>query len=235
MVCVTRFNPSCNGPLHLGHIYTLTINERYAHERSGAFYVRWDDLPFEDMRRESDLDMIARIRDGMREDIEWLGFKVDGWYSELEMMPQVETVWRHYHYEPAPYLSRPIHPAYVHQPKGWLSYPYQPLLSAERAVFDGLMGCTHLIRGEELATDLSLHCHYCDLFHIAKPEFIFLPRLMSAAGDISKTNGGYTIAGLRGAGYTPDAVHDLLARASLIAPFNGWDLGNLKPQPRVTL
>ena len=29
---VTRFNPSCNGPLHVGHIMTLLVNEQFAHQ-----------------------------------------------------------------------------------------------------------------------------------------------------------------------------------------------------------
>ena len=40
---ITRFNPSTNGGLHLGHIYALLVNERFAHDRDGMFYVRFDD------------------------------------------------------------------------------------------------------------------------------------------------------------------------------------------------
>ena len=235
MVCVTRFNPSCNGALHLGHAYTLLVNERFAHERGGQFYVRFDDMPYKDMHRESDPARIARIRDGMRRDIEWLGAEVDGWYSEAEMKPQVEEVWRQHGFTPPPYDSQTVHSIYVHQPTNWLSYPYQPVISADRAVLEGIMGTTHMIRGEELATDLSLHCWFCERFGYPVPLFYFLPRLQGVRGDISKTSGGYTLAGLRNDGYTPGEVRRLLTEGSLVNPYNGWGLENLKPQPRVAL
>ena len=99
---------------------------------------------------------------------------------------------------------------------------------------DHLLGVTHLIRGEELATETSLYCYYCDCLELPWPTFIYLPRLQGPRGDISKTNGGHTIAGLRAAGKAPQEVLALLAEACLYWRYGAWDLDNLRPEPRLT-
>ena len=39
----TRLNPTLNGTVHLGHLFTLLVNEYYAHSRNGKFFIRFDD------------------------------------------------------------------------------------------------------------------------------------------------------------------------------------------------
>ena len=39
----TRFNPTPNGALHLGHVYNILFNEQFAHNNGGKFYVRFED------------------------------------------------------------------------------------------------------------------------------------------------------------------------------------------------
>ena len=39
----TRWNPTINGALHVGHLYSMLVNERFAHEQGGKFCVRFDD------------------------------------------------------------------------------------------------------------------------------------------------------------------------------------------------
>jgi len=117
----------------------------------------------------------------------------------------------------------------------YIPYPYAPQQIAERVVMDHMIGVTHLIRGEDFVTEYSLYRYFCYLFDYKPPEFIFLPRLMSATGDISKTNGGYTLAELRGMGYTAKDVKSILENAVLYYPNNGWELYNLRSNPRINL
>jgi hypothetical protein len=58
---------------------------------------------------------------------------------------------------------------------------------------------------------------------------------MGSKGEISKTHGGYTIAEMRGNGYSASDIISLLAKACLAFPAMGWELHNLKPDPRVNL
>jgi len=232
MVCVTRFNPTTTGALHLGHVYTILVNEWYAREYGGQFLVRFDDTWVLERFSQANRDRVAAQ---MRADIEWLGIEVDGWFSQAEMMPTVHDVWRKHGFDPPPYEDPVEVPIFVSHGKQWIGYPYQPLLAAERAVFDDMMGVTHLIRGEELAPDMALQCWFHDLFGLPKPHFIFLPRLKGSRGDICKTFGGYTVAELRADGWPSDEVRYLLARGCLAAIGNGWALQNLVPEPRVAL
>lgn len=236
MTCTTRFNPTCNGGLHLGHIYTLLVNERFARARGGRFLVRFDDVavPNADPYRTADLDLIDRVRAEQRRDIEWLGIKVDDWYSDRDFQPVVEEVWREHNFVRPGYLIEP--PArYVHMPSSWIAYPYQPWYTAMRSIIDGELGVTDLIRGEELAPDASLQCWFSDLFGYPRPRFYFLPRLQAGGGDVSKTVGGYKVAELRANGMTAEQVIWTLRNACLAVPHFDFDFDNLKPRPVLTL
>lgn len=66
---VTRFAPSPNGPLHLGHAYAAVVAHDLARERDGRFVVRIEDLDRERARN----TLIAEIR----ADLAWLGLTWD--------------------------------------------------------------------------------------------------------------------------------------------------------------
>ncbi len=232
MEVVTRFNPTCNGGLHLGHIYTLLINERYAHARGGRFIVRFDDtaVPNADPYRTSDVELIDRIRAEQKRDIEWLGIPVDEWVSDRDFLPTVERVWKEHGFVRPEYLIE--YPAqYVHMPPSWSAFPYQPWYTSMRAVIDGELKVTNLIRGEEIAFDGALQSWFMHIFGYPRPRFHYLPRVQGAGGDISKTVGGYKVAEYRANGITADQVHWLLRRACLAIPHFEWDFENLKPRP----
>ena len=67
---VTRFAPSPNGPLHVGHAYSALFAARYARERGGRFLLRIEDIDFTRTREE-------HVR-GIIEDLRWLGIEWDG-------------------------------------------------------------------------------------------------------------------------------------------------------------
>ena len=62
---VTRFAPSPNGRLHLGHAYSALFAQRFARARGGRFLLRMEDIDVTRARPE--------FVDGIFEDLRWLG------------------------------------------------------------------------------------------------------------------------------------------------------------------
>ncbi len=66
---VTRFAPSPNGMLHLGHAYSAIVAHDLAMERGGKFLLRIEDIDGARSRPE--------LADEFRRDLEWLGLEWD--------------------------------------------------------------------------------------------------------------------------------------------------------------
>jgi len=66
----TRFAPSPNGPLHLGHAYAALVAHDTARARGGTFALRIEDIDGERSRPE--------FVDEFLRDLEWLGLEWDG-------------------------------------------------------------------------------------------------------------------------------------------------------------
>ena len=66
----TRFAPSPNGPLHLGHAYAAIVAHDLARSRGGEFLLRIEDIDGTRSRTELVPEMLA--------DLEWLGLEWDG-------------------------------------------------------------------------------------------------------------------------------------------------------------
>ncbi len=64
---VTRFAPSPNGPLHLGHAYSAIVAHDLARERGGRFLLRIEDIDGARSRPE--------LADEFRADLAWLGLE----------------------------------------------------------------------------------------------------------------------------------------------------------------
>lgn len=231
---ITRWNPSANGALHLGHIYSLLVNKHFAHDSGGKFHVRFDDTSQAitiEMEHPERTDEIIKHQ---IEDIKWLGINVDSWQKQSDILEEA-----HEKMQPRYAILQDPYPHYLPTSikfgNNWIPYPYTPFQTAERVVMDKMLGITHIIRGEEFLTEYSLYCYFCEIFDYPKPEFIFLPRLHSKCGDISKTNGGYKIAELRANGYTPKEIIHLLEVACLNWYGNGWSIYNLKQNPRLEI
>ena len=73
---VTRFAPSPNGPLHLGHAYSAVLAHDLARNAGGRFLLRIEDIDGPRSRPE--------LTDAFRRDLEWLGL-------EWEEMPAQST------------------------------------------------------------------------------------------------------------------------------------------------
>ncbi len=63
----TRFAPSPNGPLHLGHAYSAIVSHDLAQEAGGRFLLRIEDIDGARSRSE--------LADEFRRDLEWLGLE----------------------------------------------------------------------------------------------------------------------------------------------------------------
>ena len=66
---VTRFAPSPNGPLHLGHAFSAIVAHDLARARGGRFLLRIEDIDGARSRPE--------LADAFRRDLEWLGLAWD--------------------------------------------------------------------------------------------------------------------------------------------------------------
>src|SRR4029078_5304206 len=64
---VTRFAPSPNGPLHLGHAYSAIVAHDLARARGGRFLLRIEDIAGVRSRPE--------LADEFRADLAWLGLE----------------------------------------------------------------------------------------------------------------------------------------------------------------
>lgn len=64
---MTRFAPSPNGPLHLGHAYSAIVAHDLARERGGRFLLRIEDIDGARSRPE--------LADEFRRDLAWLGLE----------------------------------------------------------------------------------------------------------------------------------------------------------------
>jgi glutamyl-Q tRNA(Asp) synthetase len=67
MSTVTRFAPSPNGPLHLGHAYSAVVAAHVARERGGEFLLRIEDIDGPRSR--------PGLADEFRRDLDWLGLE----------------------------------------------------------------------------------------------------------------------------------------------------------------
>lgn len=70
MTVRTRFAPSPNGPLHLGHAYAAIVAHDLARTQRGEFLLRIEDIDGTRSRPE--------LADEFRTDLQWLGLRWDG-------------------------------------------------------------------------------------------------------------------------------------------------------------
>lgn len=237
----TRFNPTVNGPLHIGHLYVIKVNEAMAHDfgHHGKFTMRFDDnQKFYQMMRPA--DEMDRLKIEMRSDVEWAGVKVDAWTSQLSLEQTTKSFLQRFNNGPLkviePFQHRNL-PDIISATI--VPFPYAPVFTAEKVILDTLDYITWLIRGEDLIDEYSLYTYFCDIWDLHNPEHVYLPRLLldhktELIEDItvvSKTAGKNTIREYRLQGWTPKQLIDKLADSCLKKPEMGWNIENIKEQP----
>jgi glutamyl/glutaminyl-tRNA synthetase len=229
----TRFNPTANGRLHLGHLYLVLLNYHTARDSGGKFVVRFDDdqrIWLERLGRPVVNGYCSFIRD----DLEWMGIEPDLYSSEADerernegfiagRLPLLE------HGEdigfPAPTIKSCDRP-----------YPYVPYLTAVKVVQDYREGCDTIIRGEDLVSEFALYCYFCRTLGLPRPKFLYVPKLIHKGhdlSDVSKASGNFKIADFRKTGWTPEEVRGLLAESCLVDKWGPWSFDNVKFQPAI--
>lgn len=241
----TRFNPTVNGYLHIGHLLIALVNEHEAHASGGKFTVRLDDNQ-PDWLSHLGYEKVNHYSQAIKEDLEPF-VEVDAWTSQLH--DYHEALW-------SQHTLIPLRPMPVKQSNGkvyspifeyipeWIPepevvmYPYAPHYTIEKAFCDYFDGVNWLIRGVDIVTEYALYEYVCEMHDLPRVRQTFIPRLKRLVGDIalqlSKTNGGSTIRSLVKK-HGEDGVIDALRSACLIDPGGDFAIENLMPEPVIIL
>ena len=231
----TRFEPTASGPLHLGHLYLILVNQHEARESGGRFVFRVDDNSPEWVWRVGQARMQEYI-DGYRRDLEWLGIEPDIWLLQSELHDEVVELRRllapDWKAEERVMFTVP----WVPGDDQVVYYPYAPYLTIDRVIMDTYSGVTYLIRGADLLTEHNLYLHLCDRLGLPAPRCVYLPRLKLASGsellgNISKTSGGHSIESYRSQGTSPEYLLESLKLACLKDPGGEWSVSNVRREP----
>ena len=230
----TRFNPTNNGPLHIGHLYTALVNEYEAHRTGGRFIVRLEDNQEYWCWQLGNTAKAYSME--MRQDLEWFGLKVDEWTEQSTMERQAHEAMRALLRGGELHCERKFafHGVNV-QGSGIGYFPYAPYLTAEKVVLDFMQGVNLLIRGVDLISENSLYTYFCDVFGLQFPRMVYLPRLSLPGNaeiqpDVSKTIGGHKIKQYRQK-MTAIELENKLREACLINPGGDWAIENVKANP----
>ncbi len=225
---VSRFNPTSNGPLHIGHIYNTLVIRAECDE----FILRFDDNQryWETRLGKS---VVAQYASGQLNDLLWIGIEptlvsYQSKMGDIVLAKKAKSPhWRavYGHENPPIIVSNPrIDP--------W--GPDFPV-TAEKVILDHHQGVTVVIRGLELLQENALYLYLCGIFGYSQPRMIYIPRLMAQDGqemtNISKTRGDWKIGDLRERGVRPEEILDLLRTSCLVDPHGGWQVSNVKNNP----
>ena len=228
----TRFNPTCDGPLHIGHLYIAYVNEYVAHSTAGKFIFRADDMQAI-WRTRLSKETIENIVADQLHDISWAGLKPDIYASDSNLDDEITTRLKEY---AGSLVVRDMR--WVDNSAEWVGsdavlYPYHAHLTAKKVIADEINTVNCLIRGMDLITESSLYAYFCDLWGIPQPRQVYLPRLITDDGEMSKTKGGHTIRYYRDAGIFPDELKQMLAKACLKDPEAPWAIENVRLDPNL--
>lgn len=225
---VSRFNPTVNGPLHIGHIYNVLVIQALADK----FILRFDDNQFYWLSRLGK-DKVAELAEKQLDSLLWMGIEPqDVTYQSKQEGIVYKAIAKSPHFRGMyTYGERP--PVIVSEPhiEAW-----GPDFSSatEKVILDHAAGVTVAVRGLELLQENALYLYLCGIFGYQAPRMIYIPRLMCHDGelaDISKTQGNYKIDDLRREGASPEQIKDTLRRACLRDPSASWGIENLKGAP----
>lgn len=226
-MATTRFNPTCNGTLHLGHLYMALVNRA----EGDRFILRLDDTS-PHMRDAYGAKMLRRYGEMIAQELQDFGCIPDEVVFQSEVIEQVRTQI-HVNWDHSLIMSAPRTAVFV-----GTTIPYQsyvPLITLEKVLMDYQSGVTDLIRGIEIISEYALYQYFWERY--IQDSFIhhvYLPRLMHADGSemvsISKTTGNFRLSILRRK-YPILKILNLLAKACLIDPSLPWKVENVKPAP----
>jgi glutamyl/glutaminyl-tRNA synthetase len=230
MIYNTRFNPTLNGYLHLGHLYNILVNHAEAQATGGKFHVRFDDNQ-RSWNWRLGKQKIAHYKFETMRDFDWIGIE-PAFISQAENEHMVAELMRtEFGYEADPEdFTAPFGAEVIGMPFEF--YPVADKLTSEKVVMDYLEGVNLVIRGIDLLTEDCLYRYFTRLFRIPQPRMVYIPRLtFDGSGIVSKTEGNYKLKSYRDKGIAAREIIERLALDCQKVPGLGWRLDNIKPSP----
>lgn len=226
----TRFNPTTNGNLHIGHIYLLLVNEYTAHASpNGKFSVRFDNTQKQWIEKLGDQQLV--YANNTIEILDWLNVTVDDYIfqSDPDLEYSVNAILKKKGFKLE--IDYPPYPTHVTPASKDYQYGYTPNFTLEKVVMDYLYGINCLIRGIELMSEFSLYSYFCEALNLPMPLHIYLPRMETSLKGISKTDGGFEVQTFRDRGWTPGLLKEKLRVSCLKNPYGNFDITNIKEHP----
>ena len=189
----TRFNPTLNGPIHLGHLYTSLVNAYEAHTTKGKFILRLDDMQPQWVRKVG--------TDGVKKLSADYVYQLSCFMDIDQVLAQSSLQWASTVGYIPDFLSRlsycsEQYPDWICEPT-LIMFPLNPLLTYQKVVWDFEEGVNWLIRGEELVTEFSLYTYFAELLGYPRVKHSYIPRLRSGEqyelSEVSKTEGTFQL------------------------------------------
>lgn len=222
----TRFCPSLNGSLHLGHLWMAWLNCAWARQEGGRFILRFDDLA-PAFAGEDTSHQEAYAAEG-EELLCRAGIVAD----ETTMLSRYfeegypAQIGGHSQWQRGPSLE------------SWDNVGCSPGLVAARVRADMAEGVTHVIRGEELVPELQLYEFLNHQLGGSRRELYFVPRLrVRINGElttISKTYGNLQLRDLFRLD-KPENWVERVREVGLKDVDKPISLDNLQPDPIISL
>jgi glutamyl/glutaminyl-tRNA synthetase len=235
----TRFNPTADGGLHLGHYFIARINECIAHSSGGKFAVRFDDFQWY-YRRTIGVTAIAAYVEGIQMDLEWLGIHPDSvvYASQEEAAINAEIEYLRMGLHPEGDCmnmssATPIREVFRYADTQSLSdtnfYPFAPYLTVHAVVSDHRLGVNAVVTSFDLLSRYSLYCWFCQVLRFPQVKHVFLPRIANEDGSsMAKSQGSRSIQELRMQGWSRYQIDDVVRKTCLTNPDGEWDISNVK-------
>ena len=225
----TIFNPTANGPLHIGHLYCLLVNLAET-TRDGTCICIFNDI--------SDVFIQKMGYQKMREygkqaqdDLDWMGLSpVYDWMSNYSHLLRQAKTYDMLSLEERCLIKNKAKTI----PRNDQLSPYIAYETAFKTLIHKEYNINLRICACDLITEYHLYCHFCILNNYNIPETWFIPRLISndrELYDISKSSCNHKISDYRSQGYTPKDIIELLKRSCLINTELGFRLNNIKQRP----
>lgn len=233
--------PSPTGKFHIGGLRTTLFNYFFARQNGGKFIVRSEDTDIERSKKE--------FEDNMLEALSWLGIEFDEFYRQSERTDiYVEHIQKliesGFAYEGEdssggegkvirfrnPNIDVTFHDLIL----GDITFNTEelgdfviartiqtPLYHLTVVVDDGLMGVTHVVRGQDHISNTARQILILEACGFTRPQYAHIPLILSeGGGKMSKRDPNvYPVTDYREMGILPDALINFM---SMI----GWNPGD---------
>lgn len=239
---VTRMAPSPTGKFHVGGVRTALFNYLFARQHGGTFIIRSEDTDKERSRSEYEQDMLEVFK--------WLDIEYDAFYrqserTEIYQQHIAQLIEQGHAYEAETSTENPdkkvirfknpnTRITFTDIILGEISFDTTeledfviarnvdtPLYHLTVVVDDGLMGVTHIIRGQEHVNNTARQILILEALGFARPEYAHLPLIMSPRGGKLSKRDPEVIPAIeyRDHGIVKDALINFLA-------YIGWNPGD---------